>query len=106
MQRSARLELLWGKRGSGLGSVRRLARGASQPRISPRGEALCAFHQPSKHGSTFSEEPGGQGSVVLPCAHHRIARSTHFMMPISARTGGDSQVYLPHAMSGVDKENQ
>ena len=28
------------------------------------------------------------------------------MMPISARTGGSSQVYLPHAMSGVDKENQ
>jgi hypothetical protein len=35
-----------------------------------------------------------------PCAQCTISLSTHFMMPISARPGGYSEVYLPHVKGG------
>jgi len=53
------------------------------------GQAPCAYHKPDTHGHTFSEDSGDRDSGVLPCAHRRISQSTHFMMPISARTGGN-----------------
>jgi hypothetical protein len=34
-----------------------------------------------------------------------ISRRSHFTMPISACTGGNSEVYLPYAKTEKDKEN-
>ena len=45
------------------------------------GQAPCAYHKLDTHGHTFSEDPDDRDSGVLPCAHPRISRSTHFMMP-------------------------
>lgn len=58
----------------------------------------------SAHARAYIQRITGEPRQLSPpCAQHTISRSTHFMMLISARTGGHSEVYLPNVKAEKDK---